>query len=1110
MRNISLKGLDNGSYPIDCVGWSISSDIQGRIVALTSFNEIKLFTPSQGQDFQSPTIYMQQINLDASRIFHSIFLPHQKGTSSQHLMLAVIYQSKQGDMKASIYSWWTESSISTISHYATTPLHRSIDTCYPLFAIPIFCDGGAFMLISQNPASKTVGVNIITVNDVVSATLERREIALPETPVSYFQDNDLIRYPQSSNDYAKIQKVYLATESNRILELIVEMGVNSFEVSNFLQLPNCIGSSLVMLPYDSHHNFISDTSIEIPDFLSIHTSGDGVTGGSYFFTNSEDGYQLQYYDKLQQWGPVHDGLAMDVVHSFSDTNYYKNKSEIYLASGSTPDSWALTHIRYGVRAMRKHTDLNLALDSKIFSTSRLRQDSPTADDFFLSSNFDGNRLFRIKKSSSINEGTSINSLDSDFLMEEILQSAPVDFANQTLAFASIDNLLVQVTTKNLVLTDLDETTLKIPFSNIERAHIFESYILIASSITPSSRIDIHLYRITPHHTTPLQDSLQLVGKTSVEKKPLTSFVSLWAIPASFDEESIHPYVFVSTVDGVAPNLKIFQIGKNTDLVEIQNITNGIDVPNDIISVPSDDDWCSAVLVGQRDGIFVYAEWNTQEFSIRSSYKIGDSIGVEFITDGSTIFAISGLIYKLDLTDFNSQFRPELVVLDKNDLVFPSSVCLFLASSTNNEDTVLAATFGEKLTLIEAAERPEYFTLPISLAGPPRQLLYLEHIELVAVIFNYAYEPVGFGKDNTILSQQSLIQFIDPKSGLTLDADRWKPTVNAPKRHEGTFGFFNSISGTDGVEKFYCMVEWTFQRGDDTYKYLVIGSECNKRGQIYLLDTRRKRSSPTVELRKRFSRAFDSAVYSVAQLDNNTIICVTATSVQLLRLELDINSDGGKSTYRLNPLVYSIDSPMRQVAVKNNFVYLLSASNSVQVYKYHSDHLTLLQAETRMRSCLSQTILDDNTLVVTDTSKSLVVFGSKTYIGAETSTTLESLLEVQFPTLIAKVLSINAPENPEITKLPFAAPNHGKPQALIALGINGAVYMLYLLDHDSYSIIKNRVDGLSGDAQQGLGSTAWKEQQKQRRVVDFDLISKRYPNERWVKNVMKFSPFNQYY
>lgn len=1116
IKNIQIHGLNTLSYPIDCVGWNIASDTLGKVVALASSNSVRFYTPPKDHDFSSRLINHHQINLDAHMIFNILFLPYQKGTSSLHLMFVVLYLSKLGDIKIALYSWWTENSISSISHYATTPLPPTLESCYPLFMIPIFCNTGAILLICQNTETKSTTASVITVNDLVSATLEHKVIVLPEVPTAYYQENELFRFSQLTKGYSDKQRIFFATESNKIYHLLINTESGDMHIEEFLQLPFSIGSTLLLRFYDSNNGMIVDSLLEKTDYLSIHTNGNGTIGGNFFFSKSGDNHQLLYYDRSQHWGPIHDGLEINTENSFSYSDYHHKKSEIFLASGTTSNSWELNHIRHGVRALHRFTDLQLIMGSQVFSASAPQSENDNLDltpfNYILTTSFAGTRIF---KSTFLTE--SHDSTLGDQLIEEFPQHLPIDFLNETKAFSSFKNYLIQITTKNIIITDLGKSTIKKEFEFISRAHIFENYILISSipsdfendPLSQSKIMEIILYQFDVN--SPLNmDCLTFVAKTQMEQNFLTDVTSLWILPSSVDDSSQSIYVFVSILTDIKSSLKIFNVGRNKELAEIQHITNGISTPVDIVSVSSEDIWYNAILVGQRNGTYFYAEWNDTEFFIRFSYTIGDSVGVRFIKDGEKVFALCGFIYRLSSLDFVSPFRPELVVFDKNELDFPSSFCLFLSQkSDENEAIVFAAIFGDKLAIVEASGRSGYFTKSTPLAGPPRQLLYLDHIGIIATILNFSYE-LGDNEENAI--QQSLIQFIDPKIGSVLDIDKWKPVSQSSKPNTGG-NIYGSHSAIENIDKFLCMMVWTFKKNTDVYKYLVIAGETNKKGQLYLLDVRRKKSSPSVELHRRFSKSFNSPVFSIDQLDNNTIICVTSSSVELLRLELDCQSESEKPVYRLSRLDFTMNTPMRHVSVKNQFVYL-SSCNSVQVYKYNYDRLSLLQSEDKMRTSIFQIVLDDNTLIVTDSSKNVTIYGSNSYKETVTSTNLEVLSEIQFPTLIVKVFPITATKNNYLLKHmdpEQISKETGKiTQDLIALGVDGSMYMLHLINRENYKFLRTKIEKLNETPSAELESIFLKEDKKQTRVIDLDEMLRRHSNAEWIKFSARFNPINEYW
>lgn len=90
---------------------------------------------------------------------------------------------------------------------------------------------------------------------------------------------------------------------------------------------------------------------------------------------------------------------------------------------------------------------------------------------------------------------------------------------------------------------------------------------------------------------------------------------------------------------------------------------------------------------------------------------------------------------------------------------------------------------------------------------------------------------------------------------------------------------------------------------------------------------------------------------------------------ILSLEID--------NQRLRTSIIDISETIiaQDIYFQDNYLYTLTHMNSVMVYEFKDDKFVKVQGEDVIRKCLSQTILEDNTIILSDLNKMVTILGS---------------------------------------------------------------------------------------------------------------------------------------
>lgn len=604
------------------------------------------------------------------------------------------------------------------------------------------------------------------------------------------------------------------------------------------------------------------------------------------------------------------------------------------------------------------------------------------------------------------------------------EASQLNLEAETLAFAAVGSALVQVTANSLIVTSKDNR-LALDNLSILRACIDGEHIALA--YRKDSQTSLALYKLNPD-LLPSNESLQLLGEALVD----TEITML-----KFINQAIYLGTFASTLRIYTPNLEFQE-------TQLQDLANDAVRINDTL------------LIGLRSGAIRY-----QSGDAVTSRPLG-KLPVQFIQHNDKTFALCEHLYAIDHSLPSDV--PHRVVVDDSNLFSLQAACFFPVLASTESEIVVAAVMNQKLTILVVPPEPGLVTRRIPIRAVPRRLLYLSHIGMIAVLFHRSCKK----------SRRSHLRFVDPRRGTVVtpgeeNYDQWK---QKPSRN--------------GDEVMYCMCEWEFRVADKRFKYLVLGSGASGGarpcGYLYVM-TVSKTKSGRVEIQKRFALLEEDPIYSVAQIDDKTLICATKNSLVLYMLLID---DQKCKILRLGTLD-NVSSPVINLSVHGGLIFASTLKNSLLVYHYSVDQgLRLICSDSVLRGSVTQCVLNDGTIIIADKQRNVAAFTVPQVDDVDdtvrvSNSTLMVSGSVMLPSVIARLIPV-----------PGADENS---QDVWAIGIDGSMYKLQFLSETAALDLVNVVkDASKSILHQGidetlpLESTTWREELlKTKHVIDWEYV-----------------------
>ena len=315
------------------------------------------------------------------------------------------------------------------------------------------------------------------------------------------------------------------------------------------------------------------------------------------------------------------------------------------------------------------------------------------------------------------------------------------------------------------------------------------------------------------------------------------------------------------------------------------------------------------------------------------------------------------------------------------------------------------------------------TIPrrISLPGSASKLTYSKHLK--SLIVAYSTSEIDTSADPMRRFTRTHIDFVDPDSQSPIvelppsqveeggDVSRWRPRTAAG-------------------EKITCILDWTPERGDEMYHWVVIGTarrHQQDKGRVIFLQAVRNATNPSnIECVTKHVHHFEGPVYAIAPYGRSTLVVATGYDIVPLVPR--------SSETRWNRARYSLLSPAVSIAVHEPYLYVSTARESLVVLRV-SDNRIVLHAHDRVRreGLSNFHMQDDPSLTVASSRGGTVSILTEVGVAGNDRLMPASLAEAHLPLSVTKLLPLS--------------------DALYGTTLDGAVYRFMKLDVREWRLLR---------------------------------------------------------
>lgn len=312
---------------------------------------------------------------------------------------------------------------------------------------------------------------------------------------------------------------------------------------------------------------------------------------------------------------------------------------------------------------------------------------------------------------------------------------------------------------------------------------------------------------------------------------------------------------------------------------------------------------------------------------------------------------------------------------------------------------------------------------ISLPGSASRATYSKHLNSLVVA--YTTTKLDTTADPIKRFMYSHIEFVDPDSqepivgSIDGGSQLWRP--------QGAAG-----------EKITCMMEWMPEKDGQAYHFIVIGTarkNQENRGRVIFLQAARDPSNPAqIKCSVKYIHKFEGPVHAIAPYGKLTLMVSSGNDIVPLDTKL---SD---SRYR-RITRYSLLSPAVSIAVREPYLYLSTARQSLVVLKVSDDRLVLHAHDRTRLDGLSHVHFDDPSLSVTSSRGGRVSVLNETGVTQNDKLMPAALAEAHVPVSVMK-----------LTTATQASPS-SFPHVIYGTTITGAVYRFLILNEKEWRLLR---------------------------------------------------------
>ncbi|ANB14413.1 hypothetical protein AWJ20_2001 [Sugiyamaella lignohabitans] len=684
----------------------------------------------------------------------------------------------------------------------------------PMYMVPVSMnESSAIVLVTKRQLLLVTFLDIMSGHRILTSAL------LPDYPLAVHQ-----------SPYNKDRSVFYLTTKDSHLYRVKVSEMRGFELLSFKHWPGRdLGSSFVLQPYDDE----GPTSDINSDRLLITFGGDLCCGGSMVFNSVgmiyDDGEQADIeeegdVDIYDNWAPISDFKPINIQSTSRGDSL-----ELFACTGLHHQG-AITQFRHGIRASVFLQGPSMTEAPQLYSMQ-----SHDGLESYLIVSLPWKTTLYLVEQSTIDEQ---NGQEAYFpQLSEVPNNCGIDYKNETkaISFLPETKFVIQVTSSQILLTDLMGSSKRFDVTRASCAAIFKSMVAVAFYDEDALSNKVVIYSI---NSVNYED-----GDNWIERKS----VVLMSHPVSFvkftERKDNGINLFIGSYE---PRIDVYHIDNDCDarlVLEIKNIfTDEEEVPNDL---HLQDRMLDRFIIGLRNGSYINCVLEDMTMRLESKKKLAN-LPIQFVNidhkPGPNVFVLSnGRLSCFDKKNFLE--APQKVVVDIDKVADIRSACQFYYNMEDGKHQFVAVIMNNRLTILALDLFATVIPKQVHLGASPRRMLYLEHIGALAVVVS-----------PSSTSKTSLLRFVDPKRMVEIDFRLYDATSPSSK------------TCFQANEVIYSLNEWSLKIDGNTYKFLLLGSGIKglPEGKFRIL--RLSRTTEGIKATIQHSWITAGHVYSVSQFE----------------------------------------------------------------------------------------------------------------------------------------------------------------------------------------------------------------------------------------------------
>ncbi|KAI9846584.1 MAG: hypothetical protein M1837_003825 [Sclerophora amabilis] len=367
--------------------------------------------------------------------------------------------------------------------------------------------------------------------------------------------------------------------------------------------------------------------------------------------------------------------------------------------------------------------------------------------------------------------------------------------------------------------------------------------------------------------------------------------------------------------------------------------------------------------------------------------------------------------------------------------------------------------GDQLIIADIDEMSKTIPRHVAVSGSPKRIMYSKYADIIVVAYTELKteikqsSPSSSGKAKRRLKRTlfSSLAFLNYESCVVQSG---AVEANHSKSKESNR---RAMLGKPG-ERIYELIDWICTDGEKVYHFIVVGTgiipqkdyvTSREGGRVILLRAV-KSNKREVEARQKYSINFTNPVYAIAGYAPSSLVIATGNEICIRRLNI-------KEKRFEQVAAHHLASPCVYMTVSEPFIYVSTASDSMNVFKYLNDGPLKFHSGDISRRAGQCNLPIPGSQMVLASDKENAVTGHYYSPNNGYSKSLDVVFEAELPVAVMK-LRFGATRPPwwHYTRPPGileSAQHPAKDQIIFGVGIDGTLFQFTILAENGWRLLR---------------------------------------------------------